>query len=197
MKDLTGIRKGRLTVLSYSRPLRNRHLWLVECDCGTRKEVLGNLFGRSFSCGCYTEEIRGTLRKTHGMSGTREYSSWSNMLTRCNNPSYKYYCGRGITVCERWRKFENFIADMGNCPPGFTIERINVNGNYEKGNCIWIAAGKQSSNRRNNILVDHDGSKVTITELARLSGVLPKTARDRYHRGWEPFLAATTKAWNR
>ncbi len=87
----------------------------------------------------------------HGMYGTQTYRAWGHMLERCKNPNHKYYKdygGRGIQVCERWRKFENFYADMGNCPKELTLERKNNDGNYEPSNCCWATRKEQRINSR-------------------------------------------------
>lgn len=93
--------------------------------------------------------------KTHGMSRTPTWRSWSCMLTRCRNPcasDYQRYGGRGITVCDRWRSFENFFTDMGERPEGKTLDRINNNGNYEPGNCRWATPSEQSQNKRKTVI---------------------------------------------
>ncbi len=91
----------------------------------------------------------------HGMYASPTYSSWNNMIQRCTNPKYtyyEYYGGRGITVCNRWLDFRNFLEDMGNKPEGLTLDRVDVDGNYELSNCRWATRKEQAQNRRNNKL---------------------------------------------
>jgi len=131
--------------------------WVCKCDCGKTVSVwLSHIkSGHTRSCGCLATATLIERSFVHGhTSGNKfsgEYHSWSSMLTRCLNSrsnAYKYYGGRGITVCERWRVFENFLADMGPRPSGFSLDRINVNENYEPSNCRWATASMQSKNRR-------------------------------------------------
>lgn len=112
------------------------------------------------------QEARRTSRLTHGMYGTATYRSWSDMHTRCSNPRFKdfaAYGGRGITVCERWRSFEDFYTDMGERPAGTTLDRIDTNGNYEPGNCRWATQCQQQRNRTNNKLTPE-----RVEEIKRL-----------------------------
>ena len=151
--DLKGQRFGRWTAIKYNGGKQ----WLCHCDCGKRKLVYAPRLknGKSKSCGCLQKELLGNRRRTHGCSWpieTCEYAAWHHMIQRCTyrkNPSWKHYGGRGITVCERWlHSFANFLADMGPRPERLTLERIDVNGNYEPSNCCWDTWSQQNKNQR-------------------------------------------------
>lgn len=155
--DLTGQRFGRLVALRAVRVavnLRTRLGYLVRCDCGTEKTVIGYYLtsGDTRSCGCLPKHSG--LRHGNAFHGKRTptYWSWQAMKARCLNPhskSFPDYGGRGIRICDRWRdSFENFLADLGERPQGTTLDRINNSGNYEPGNCRWAVKVEQNRNQR-------------------------------------------------
>ena len=154
-KNITGERFGRLVAVERhgtSQPT----MWLCRCDCGATAMVMSRslVAGLTRSCWCLRREVVAQLGKrasTHGQTHTPTWRSWKSMLDRCTYPSnigWKHYGGRGIKVCDRWRSFVNFLADMGERPPGTTLDRIDNNGNYEKSNCRWATYKEQRANQR-------------------------------------------------
>jgi hypothetical protein len=162
--DLTGRAFGRLTVIARalcSTLTSGRRLtaWVCRCACGAVVDVPTQQLasGRTKSCGCLRVDLGHAKRRTHGESSpghwSPEYRAWSGLIQRCTNPKntdWANYGGRGITVCDRWRRsFEAFLADMGRKPtPSHSIDRKDVDGNYEPGNCRWATPSQQASNRR-------------------------------------------------
>lgn len=126
--------------------------------------------------------------KPHGWVNTRTYRVWAGMLSRCQNPNrakYPSYGGRGITVCEEWQDFRVFLADMGECPPSMSIERIDNNGNYIKSNCRWATMAEQAQNRRNNTYFEYEGEMLCLREITRRAGLPYKRVHDRLNKlGW-------------
>lgn len=130
----------------------------------------------------------------HGMSKTSTYKSWEAMIQRCSNASlksYKNYGGRGISVCDEWTKFEKFYADMGIKPNGCSIDRIDVNGNYDQLNCRWSTMKQQNRNRRNNRLIEFNGETMCVNEWAESLGINKRTLLNRLTNGWEIKKALT------
>ena len=128
--------------------------------------------------------------KKHGMDGTPIYKCWISLKARCNNKNdkdYKYYGGRGIKVCDGWiNSFETFYKDIGKKPIGkYSIDRINVNGNYCKENCRWATIDEQNSNKRNNHLIQFDNQTLTISQWSRKMKIPLSTLLNRIYRGWE------------
>lgn len=156
-RDLSGQRFGRLVACHVvGKTKQGSAVWQCTCDCGSTKDVSSaSLVSKSTrSCGCLAKENQPPIMKTHGKTRTPEYNSWRGMHDRCYRPSSRYYeiyGGRGITVCERWSTFENFLADMGEKPgPSYSIERRDTNGGYTPDNCMWADKTTQSYNRRSH-----------------------------------------------
>lgn len=201
LKDYTGERFGRLTVLRLIDRDRkwNDHVLEVQCDCGvvTRKRIKSMRGGHTSSCGCLASEVLVKRNATHGLSkaNRREYRSWKDMRARCNNPNnsdYADYGGRGIAVCGRWDDFAAFLEDMGDRPMGATLDRIDVNGNYEPNNCRWASHKQQANNKRSNHLIEIDGESRTLQAWCDHYGIEPSKVRYRLSVGLSPKEALTS-----
>jgi hypothetical protein len=123
------------------------------------------------------------------------YRIWQDMLQRCTNPNrptYRYYGGRGIAVCERWRSFQAFVSDMGERPDGGSLDRINNDGNYEPGNCRWATTKEQARNRRSNRMLEIDGERMPVVVASERWGVPRYTLYSRLYDGWSDADAAKT-----
>lgn len=197
---------GLLTPVHYSHSKPNRpsdHFWLFQCDCGNTK--VSRLYdvkrGKINSCGCIHKKQlaeRNKANAKHGYFGTATYNSWSGIIDRCCNPNsnnYRMYGGKGILMCERWRtSFENFLEDMGERPFGTSIDRIDVFGNYEPGNCRWADSKTQARNRSNNIRYEYDEQNLTLAEWSEIIGIKADTLNCRIKRqGWSVEEALTRK----
>lgn len=189
--NLKGKSFGRLTVIENDRMEKGVRKALCLCDCGEETDVNVSDIrsGNTKSCGCLYRETRKTVHASHGMRRTRLYSTWTNMKTRCYNPDvpgFKNYGGRGITVCEEWKSdfvnFYNWAVKTG-YNDELTIERVDVNGNYEPENCMWIGAEEQSKNRRVNIYIELNGKTETLREWCNKLGLPYKIVHQRMKRG--------------
>lgn len=180
-EDLTGRKFGRWNVISFLSSIDGKASWNCRCDCGTESVVRSNGLksGGTKSCGCYRVESARSHQTKHGHKTrtvqTRTYKSWCGMKERClvkTNKRYEDYAGRGITICDRWiHSFENFLEDMGECPEGLTLHRVDNDGNYELGNCIWADAVIQANSRRSSRFEIAFGKRQTLAEWARESGI--------------------------
>lgn len=179
---------GRLTVLGATKERNNSQVvYICVCSCGTFTTATANLLHNKHkqSCGCLRRDKPNGI--THGLSKTREYHIWAEMKKRCTNPSQKtfsYYGGRGITFCERWKSFENFLHDLGPCPDGFTLDRIDPNGNYEPNNCRWASRKDQSRNRRSNRFIVFNNETHCLAEWAEIKGITRECLKQRLKRNW-------------
>lgn len=181
---------GRLTVLGKGKG----KFWLCKCTCGKKTSVSAHklIVGHTRSCGCLLVERRGKASITHGAAvggRTKEFSIWAKMRDRCKpgmgGKSRENYAGRGITVCDRWQSFENFLADMGPCPsPKHSLDRINNDGNYEPGNVRWATALEQGRNKRNNIRLEWAGMEMCLSEWCEKAGMPYTTVNARLKKAW-------------
>ena len=186
--DLTGMRFGRLLVIRINgvHPVKGSRYWLCQCDCGNQVTVRNDALKKfQRSCGCLTKE----RMTTHGMSNrVPEYKVWDGMKCRCNQPSheaYKYYGGKGIKICKRWAKFENFYKDMGPRPtPKHSIDRIKSNLGYRPSNCVWATRKEQARHVSRNKFYTLHGRTQGLKDWCKEIGIISYTAaRERIKRG--------------
>lgn len=196
VKDICGMRFGRLTVAEYAGVTESKRAqWLCTCDCGDEVVVYGGDLrsGHTQSCGCLQREkirevcaimVNGSPITEHPLYGT-----WFKMISRCTNLSdsaYERYGARGIHVCHRWQLpngegLSNFAHDMGPKPsPNHSIERVDNADGYGPGNCTWALMGVQSRNKRNNVWVIYENTRMILTDLAALLGIKRVTLSTRF-----------------
>lgn len=188
-EDLTGRRFGRLTVVEECERMGNRVAWLCKCDCGNYTKVRAHHLkgGQIVSCGCYHDEVN----VTHRLSYTKLYRTWASMKDRCHNLNayeFKRYGERGISVCDEWRNsFEAFYewAVANGYEEGLSIDRIDVNGNYEPSNCRWVDMKAQGRNRRSNHSLTFNGETHCVSEWSEITGISVTTIFSRIKSGWD------------
>lgn len=204
--NLVGKRFGRLLVLKEDGKFGTNLGWMCQCDCGALVRVRGVSMVRGItkSCGCLHREKMSALKRTHGMSRSPEHQAWNHAIQRCSNKkthNYPQYGGRGITVCQRWMEgegglsgFHCFLNDMGLRPsPKHSIHRVDNDGNYEPGNCVWATQRQQSSERQNTIRLEFNGITKTLLDWSSEVGLPYKELHRRiFSRGWQVNKAFTT-----
>ena len=186
-----GQRFGRLILIrEVERAASGRRRFEFLCDCGgiIVTDMSWVKAGKTSSCGCYRKENTSQAFTTHGDTRSPEHRTWVHINQRCRNeedPDYKYYGGRGITVCERWRfSFENFLTDMKRRPsPKHTLDRRDNDGPYSPDNCRWATRLMQSRNQRRTIMIDYKGDRMTLIEASQKEGLKYSTVLQRYHCG--------------
>lgn len=199
--DLTNQTFDRLRVVAFAGVgPHQRTMWLAKCVCGSEVTVRGSsLRNRTTrSCGCLARDIAraaGSRTRTHGLSGTSTYSIWDTMVQRCHNEKskdYPRYGARGIEVCERWRKFDNFLADMGERPSGLTLDRIDGSKGYSPDNCRWASYAVQVRNSSAATMVTINGKTQCLADWRKEIGLSSSAYGTRIQRGWSVERALTT-----
>lgn len=193
--DLTGMVFGSLCVIEFSHTYNGHSYWLCSCECGESTIARGSHLktGNISSCGCKKGNI------THRESGTRLYNVWSQMWGRCTNPNanaYRCYGGRGISVCEEWKRYEVFRdwALSHGYAPNLSIDRKDNDGNYNPDNCRWTTALEQANNTRRTRFLEMDGRVLSVSEWARQLGINQSTLSMRLNKyGWSAEKALKTE----
>lgn len=192
-EDLTGQRFGRLMVIKRVANKYNRIFFLCKCDCGNEKEICGKRLsiGQTRSCGCLAAESIRNRSLKHGYANKeRLYRIWKGMRQRCNNvnnPKYKDYGGRGVKICDEWDNYLVFRewALQNGYTDELSIDRVNVDGDYEPSNCRWSTDNTQANNKRINHYVTINNETHTLAEWANISGISLSTLKYRVRNKWE------------
>jgi hypothetical protein len=206
-KDITGQTFGRLTALGPVGRKRRKIVWLCQCSCGNLYSVEGVYLrvGNTRSCGCLAPDINAERMSTHGMHSDPLYQVWQAMIKRCincNDSRYSSYGGRGIAISGEWRHdfkaFYNHVSQLPNFrKKGYSLDRIDNDGNYEPGNVRWATTGQQNRNNRRTHLVTHNGKTQCLTDWAQEYGLNRRTFTMRLERGWtfERALTEPIRQW--
>lgn len=200
VSDYIGKRYGRLTILSYESMDKNHHRkFKCLCDCGKLKvtSIFSLKNGDTQSCGCIQKEKAAARFMKHGLSKTPTWVSWMEMKRRCinkkRNRASRYFL-RGITFCERWLDFENFLEDMGERPMGYSLDRIDNDKDYYKENCKWSLPKEQARNRSTNTIITYKGESKCLSAWAEEYNIEQSVLRGRLYKSrWDMEKALTTK----
>lgn len=200
--NIVGQKFGRLTVKSHLGRKHHTSMWRCKCDCGNVVDVQGGAIknGSIKSCGCWQSDRMAKLNLKHGFArnGVKvpEYKTWEGMRRRCENSadkSFPHYGGKGISVCDRWKDFQVFLSDIEPRPsPRHSLDRIDVNGNYEPSNCRWATASQQCRNKTTNRFIVFNGKPMTLVKASEKSGIPYKTLKSRLQKGWTDDRAINT-----
>lgn len=183
-EDLVGMRFERLLVIDASITESGHRRWICKCDCGNKKVIAHSQLKNNItrSCGCLRAETARARMSKHGQAQrgkkSRLYKIWLGMVSRCTIPSatgFGRYGGAGISVCERWRVFEYFAADMGEPLPEYSLDRIDSTGSYEPSNCRWSSRQTQNENRRSVRWIEFEGKRMNVTQWAGHLGINKST----------------------
>lgn len=204
MKNILNQKYGRLTAKKFSHVEGYSHFWLFKCDCGNEKvlKCRNVIFpsSQTKSCGCLNIELRRKMfiesnpTKSHGLSKSKFYGIWKAMINRCqnkNSSTFYKYGAKGIRVCKRWRKFENFRDDMHESylehikefgEKNTSIDRIDNNKGYEKKNCRWATTKQQANNKRNNRFFFYNGKSKKLKDWSEELGIKDSKLRSRIYK---------------
>lgn len=185
-----GQRFNRLVTISFLGSINGHRMWKCLCDCGNSISIRGSALiaaADKISCGCQHKEKLLKACTKHGMHKSHTWAAWHAMKARCRatkGKSYQNYVLRGIGFCDRWQKFENFLNDMGERPPGTELDRRNNNLGYSKDNCRWVTRDANQRNKRNTRLVEYDGLSQCAKDWASQLGLHYATLLYRLNSGW-------------
>lgn len=189
-KNIINRKFDRLLVIDFSHK-KNHSYFKCKCDCGNIHiaRIDSLLKGSTRSCGCLKKERKITDPNwlLQPKSSSKAYETWKQMRHRCMRPLHKQYAaygGRGIKVCKRWLKFENFFKDMGHPPPNKSLDRINNNKGYKPSNCRWATKSEQNNNKRTNVLITFNNQTLNITQWSKKLGISDSTIGSRIQKGW-------------
>lgn len=197
--DHTGKTFGRLTVIGKAESRRTatqiKTMWNCVCSCGAELTVEGSTLKAQKSCNMCAKRLRAESKIKHGHAKhgeiSRTWQIWSGMKNRTckdrchSSKKYRDYAARGITVCGRWMSFENFLSDMGECPDGMQIDRIDNDGNYEPSNCRWASLKDQANNKRGSRKITHNGITMTISQWAEKMNVFRYSLSRKIAKGFD------------